>query len=120
MKKTRPDTESQLLRTVFDALNAANVRYCVLRNYASLPQSLEGSDLDILVHSEDVDILQECLQLSTSRRNGRLISSYRVNGRILRYVGNTGQQWWGLPVDVFTELEYRGLAFWDAGGSSAV
>ena len=55
----RPETTSERslrsrLAAVFDALNAANVRWCVLRNYAGLPDALQGRDLDILVGPRDL------------------------------------------------------------------
>jgi len=43
--------EAPFLRELFKTLNNRQVKYCVLRNYETLPYSLDGSDLDILVTS---------------------------------------------------------------------
>lgn len=43
------------LAPFFKILNERGIRYCVLRNYADLPQSTGGSDVDMWVHADDVE-----------------------------------------------------------------
>lgn len=52
------------------------MRYCVLRNYRSLPQSAGDSDVDMWVHADDVD---KALLLSTEAKDAcgyHLVSRY--------------------------------------------
>ena len=42
------------LVTFFNNLNKNNINYCVLRNYETLPNNLNGSDLDILISKNDI------------------------------------------------------------------
>lgn len=66
----------EFLETYFRLLNECGVRYCVLRNYLSLPHSAGGSDVDMWVHTDDVD---KALRLSNDAKNAcgyHLVSRY--------------------------------------------
>jgi thymidylate kinase len=43
------ETEKTFLIWFFDKLERSNIEYVVLRNYKSLPNTVEGSDIDILI-----------------------------------------------------------------------
>jgi thymidylate kinase len=58
----------------FSELSNQNIRYMVLRNYATLPDSLGGSDLDILIHKEDYRLFIELLKEMILKYNGSLVS----------------------------------------------
>lgn len=46
--------ESQALTHMFDGFATRKLRYGVLRNFENLPVSLNGTDVDILVHPDDL------------------------------------------------------------------
>lgn len=105
--------ESGFLCEFFGALNAAGVRYAVMRNYGSLPHSLEGSDLDILVASEDQKSLRAILVRSIERSNGVAIgctSVHRFFKVCMIGLNRTGNKsWWGLCIDVNVGVSFKGL-----------
>jgi thymidylate kinase len=43
----------QTLSILFEEWDKANIAFCILRNYQSLPQKVEGSDIDILINRSD-------------------------------------------------------------------
>lgn len=103
--------ESILLQDLFDQLNKSGVRYAVLRNYETLPHSLGGSDLDILVAGADAITTRNTIDIFTCGYGGRLLAQYSVKSHILRFCGRKDSTWWGLPVDIYTSLDYRGLDY---------
>lgn len=72
----KPTGGGKFLETYFRLLDKCGVRYCVLRNYRSLPWSAGGSDVDMWVHAGDVD---KALLLSTEAKDAcgyHLVSRY--------------------------------------------
>jgi hypothetical protein len=45
---------SQFLAALFEALDAAGVRFCILRNYEGFPASNTGNDIDLLIHPSEL------------------------------------------------------------------
>lgn len=103
--------QSRILQTLFTRLNETGIDYCVLRNYASLPDSLEGSDLDLLAKPSDAKTILSVLESVVRDFNGKCLCDYAVHACILRYGGFVEGQWWFLPIDLFTHLEFRGLPY---------
>jgi len=103
--------ESIFLKELFDRLNKSGVRYAVLRNYETLPHSLNGSDLDILVADSDALAARDTIDAFARSHGGRLVVGYSVKSHILRFCGRKDSIWWGLPVDIYTSLDYRGLEY---------
>lgn len=105
--------ESGFLFDFFGALNVAGVRYAVMRNYDSLPHSLEGSDLDILVAPEDQKSLRDILVRSIERSNAIAIGCSPVH-RFFKVcmIGRnrtTNKSWWGLCIDVNVGVSFKGI-----------
>lgn len=46
--------DNQISINLFKQLNKENIKYAVLRNYKTLPESLGGSDIDLWVCRKDV------------------------------------------------------------------
>lgn len=46
--------DNQISINLFKQLNKENIKYAVLRNYKTLPESLGGSDIDLWVCCKDV------------------------------------------------------------------
>ena len=102
--------ETPFLIDFFAALKERGVRYAVMRNSETLPESLGGSDLDILVEHTDFDIAVHCALVSARKHNGELI----VNRRILKFsqlmfLGMEDGCWWGICIDLFDGVSYHGF-----------
>ena len=55
MQTENEKTIEVFLKVIFEELNDAKIRYCVLRNYEQLPISTGGSDIDMWVHEGDIE-----------------------------------------------------------------
>lgn len=105
--------ETQLLIDLYHHLNEAKMNYCVLRNYETLPRALNGGDIDILVDRKDLEAVKSIVDELCVVHSGLCICDYKVTGNILRYCGyNFG--WWGLPIDIFSKLEWKCYEYFPA------
>lgn len=64
------------LAPFFKILNERGIRYCVLRNYAGLPQSTGGSDVDMWVHADDVKAALNVAYETENTYGYPLVSTY--------------------------------------------
>lgn len=82
----------------FSEMNSNGIRYAVLRNYESLPESCGGSDLDIFVSSNDITKLGEIILKVSNSLNASLVS-YTASNKCpkLCYL-NTEE---GIQMDIF-------------------
>lgn len=56
MKITSSNFEPEkcrIIKSIFIGASSKDIRYCVLRNYFSLPNSTSGGDVDLLIHPAD-------------------------------------------------------------------
>ena len=51
----------ELLLHVFQTIEQANIRYCVLRGYEELDEIEDGGDVDLLVQADQLDHFREAL-----------------------------------------------------------
>ena len=71
------DIEKTFLSSFFDSLNRDGIKYMVLRNYQHLPESLNGSDLDIWVHKDDCQRFRNILTNDIlSSNHGTIVARY--------------------------------------------
>ena len=109
---SKPTVESALLQDFFERLNEGGVRYAVLRNYETLPYSLGGSDLDLLVSNDSLDVVYEIVSNVARNHGGHcisIISDFKMTVINARFCGkdkNTSL-WWGLPIDLFATVGLR-------------
>lgn len=82
----------------FYELNSQTIQYCVLRNYQSLPQSTEGSDLDILVHKIDEAKFMHLLDTFIKTNKLHLVSVI-TDKQCPKYCISKAN--WGIQMDVF-------------------
>lgn len=106
--------EEAFLRKLFEVLETAEVRYAVLRNYETLPASLNGSDLDILVHPDDAGKAKTAIGQGIARSGGAVLGRVNIGDFIKIYTFGTSQclspiQWWGGCLDIFFGLQYTGI-----------
>ncbi len=106
MLDEKESSELLFLKKFFSQLEDAQIKYCVLRNYETLPYSLNGSDIDILIDLECRTVALKLIDELIKSENGVCIVKYRVDARILRFCGKN-ICWWGLPLDVFSNLHWR-------------
>jgi thymidylate kinase len=88
------------LQIFFQKLRVKNINYCVLRNYEQLPDSLGGSDLDILVHQKDLKIFYSLLDESLKQSHGKIIVQYGKLVPRICIVGGESNSWYGIQLDV--------------------
>jgi len=103
--------ESKILKELFSRFDQSNLQYCVLRNYQELPESLGGSDLDLAVLPKDLSIVADVLIKVADDFGGSVIMDYTSSGRMIRILGCYDYEWWGMAVDLFSKMEYRGVEY---------
>lgn len=92
--------ENRFLTDFFNLLNTEKIIYCVLRNYEQLPNSLNGSDLDILVDQKDVKRFYKLLDEVLNQTHGKIIVQYgKLTPRIC-IAGIIENKRYGLQLDV--------------------
>jgi thymidylate kinase len=91
-------------------LARANIRYCVLHGWQSLPECLP-SDLDVVVHPEDFSIFERILQEKADRR---LVQSFQYEASSFFFVLEVGKDDQRRLVQVDAIVDYRrnGRIFW--------
>ena len=108
-----PSNVAPFLSDLFNQLNSEEVEYCVMRNYDSLPNSLGGSDLDILIAPEDEVAVREIVFRSIDRANGTAIGCSSTLGffKVFAFGCNreAGNLWWGVRIDVNVGYSFRGI-----------
>ena len=82
----------------FSEMNSNGIRYAVLRNYESLPESCGGSDLDIFVSSKDITKLGEILSKVSNSLDASLVSYTASNACPKLCYLNTKE---GIQMDIF-------------------
>lgn len=92
--------KNKFLINFFTLLNNNNINYCVLRNYEGLPNSLNGSDLDILISGKEVKKFYTCLNEVLNQTNGKIIIQYgKLTPRIC-IAGIANNVPYGLQLDI--------------------
>ena len=67
-------TTNLITISLFRLLNEKKVKYCVLRNYESLPESTGNSDLDIFIAPSDHDAFLHVLKEVCVETGAKLVS----------------------------------------------
>lgn len=104
--------EGAFLSLLFSRLGDAGICYAVMRNYSALPDSLLGSDLDLIVAPEDFAALDNILRTALADSGGVVFGQTCVPG--FRKVCAFGcsqesrMEWWGVCIDINVGLHFRG------------
>ena len=106
--------ETPFLVELFLQLENAGIRYCVLRDADGLPQNAMGHDLDILVKPKEAKPAFKLICKAAETNGGRLVACYRRSAIVARFCGHNHLGWWGMAVDVFVDMEYGGLPYYNA------
>lgn len=109
--------ETKFLKDLFSSLAVEDVRYAVARNAQTLPETLGGSDLDIIALDDtEASKVYDIARLAAERHGGRCIDSYRVEVIVASFGGrNVDGEWWGCHIDIIPGVKYYGIPYMDAG-----
>lgn len=105
---------SEFLPAFFRALDAENVRFCVLRNYEGFPAINLGSDVDLLIQP---DALPRALRAIRSIHGVRIVSSMRrsyVASVFVEGIASTGESR-SLQLDFLWSLSWKEMPYVPAG-----
>jgi hypothetical protein len=112
-----PAPEAPFLKDLFGALKSSGIPYCVLRNYEGLPESLRGSDLDLLVgEGAALAAIRRVIVETVDKHRGRMLwraKNESLSSALCVAGAGTGAVW-GVAIDVFTGLRWRGIDYYDA------
>ena len=103
--------ESHFLSELFMSFDQEGIKYCVLRNYSQLPNSMGGSDLDLAVLPEQSKQAGKCVLAVAEKYGAELLMDYTASGRMIRLLGCYEGQWWGAAVDLFWAMDYKGIEY---------
>lgn len=94
--------EATFLTAFFAALNERGVRYAVLRNAETLPQSLKDGDVDILTTANGIAEIASILELVAAACGGRVMARMRAPHFVqTELMGCVKGSWWGCCLDLF-------------------
>lgn len=110
--------EEVFLRGLFTSLNEAGIRFAVMRNHLTLPDSASVSDLDILIHPGDAGCAQSVTLAAIKQAGGVPIGCSRTVGffkisALGQVPKTTPAQWWGLCLDFNEGLYFNGIPLLD-------
>ena len=77
-------SQSDFLKSFFEYLNENEVRYAVARNASTLPESIPGSDIDLLIHPADFRHHRSAISCLAVENGYRRWKCYRKNHSILQ------------------------------------
>ena len=108
--------ETPFLLDFFKALRERNVKYAVMRNSETLPESLGGSDLDLFAADDEaVKQIEEIAAEVAGKYNGGFTVKYTVEATISCLGGrHSDGTWWGVHIDIFPGLMYFGIPYMDS------
>lgn len=93
------------LSQFFSVLNSQDIQYCILRNYKTLPKSTGGSDLDILIHKDSLELFNLLFKTFIKKNNLKLVSVIN-DKQCPKYCISIKD--WGLQIDVFKSSVHFG------------
>lgn len=116
----------EFLPHFFEEMRVNQIEFCVIKNYANLPESLDGEDIDILIDSKNIEKVKSlldklktklCIDAISFNRLGN-VNTYKISKYIncsqpVLYIDFlTGIEWYGLPImsnkDIFTDkIKYK-------------
>jgi thymidylate kinase len=106
-----PELEQKILKRLFGALSNEGLCYCVLRGFGKLPVTLGGGDLDLAVLPDKESRVASVVFSVLKDFGGTLVVDYKSSARITRFLGLHEGEWWGLAIDFFCSINYRGVEY---------
>lgn len=103
--------QSAFLNRFIELLLENDEAYCVLRNHTGLPNSLNGSDLDIAVNYGRGEGVVGIAKQAAEECGGFPIISYTGSIYVVRFLGNIDGVNWGVALDIFEDISYKGISY---------
>ena len=103
--------EKEFLHSLFYKLNNLKVKYAVLRNYETLPENTNGSDIDICFFDDEgvaIKALQDAMVVCGGAVIGVVSSPGFTQFAVIGKYKKSGLLWWGQLIDVSSST-YKGL-----------
>lgn len=96
---------------LFDSLNSKHIEYCVLRNYKSLPNSTNGSDLDLWISTNDINKISNILKCISIKTSCSIVSF--INNKFSpKYCFQNEKE--GIQIDIFCgDIYYQNNIIFD-------
>ena len=104
---------SIFLKKLFFRLNSKSIEYCVWGNYDYLPESLNGSDLDIVIKSQSKFQFKKILIEETTQLGAKIVSYFdTANTEHYRIIGAKNSNSWGIMIDlIYDEFHYKNYIY---------
>lgn len=103
-------SEKNFLKEAFKALDSQGVVHAVLRNADTLPDSLGGGDIDILVMSGRLGNAVRSLVVSAKSCGGKVMGVCRYPHFCqMMFMGCSEGSWWGCCIDLFEGVFCQGI-----------
>lgn len=102
--------EASFLRELFERMSASECPYAVMRNYGTLPTSTNGSDLDILIRPDATDSAIASVLRAVDASGAVVLGQAASFGFQKFFIAGrgTGDDLWGVRVDLNVGLSFRG------------
>ncbi len=103
--------ETIFLIPLFAALEQDGIRYAVMRNAESLPFDLGDGDIDLLIHPDDFKQgVAMIKRVALACGGGVVAETHSLMFCQVELAGCKEGVWWGVCLDIFAEVRYRGFA----------
>ena len=105
-------TEEQFFTELFSQFRIRGIPYAVMRNYASLPHSAGGSDVDILIPRSHVEDIKATVDDIVKGSNVSVIGCCEANAFFKVFVigiGSTIAESWGVRLDFNVGVNFKGV-----------
>ncbi len=114
--KTPEQSIKIFLNRLFELFEQEKISYAVARNYHSLPDSLDGRDLDVQIDSHDIPRAFEIVKEIAESLSAKVMRIKAENGFWV-VVAYCGSPFWGLKIDMLSPrgVEWRGCYFLNPG-----
>lgn len=100
--------EFPFLTRLFQEWNSHAINYAVLRNADTLPDSVNGGDVDILINAMDFKRACGLLYSVTAQCGGSVYAEAdSPDFKEVMLFGKCENQWWGVCLDLFSGVYYK-------------
>lgn len=102
--------EKTFLMRLFSAMEERGVVYAVLRGAETLPESLNGGDIDIVTTAQGLESMLKVLTEVASSCGGKIVAQMKAPHFVqTELMGCVDGQWWGCCIDLFDGVYVRSV-----------
>lgn len=105
--------ERQALQCLFEGFSARRVHYGVLRNFESLPHSIGGTDIDILVHPDSLGAALDEVKTTARSTSAKFAKAYQDDmiTQIVMVKRDTSGNLLTIKIDLLHNRQILGIEF---------